>query len=154
MRVYLGSDHRGFFLKKTLFNFLLKENYEVEDIGSFSLIPDDDYVDYAFEVASHVFSDLQLGIEARGIVICGSGMGVSFVASKVKGIRAGVGFSTKQVRNARHDDDLNVLALASDFLDAYEAEKISLVFLKTPFAKEERFLRRLKKLKIIERENG
>lgn len=144
--IFLGADHRGFALKETLKRWLEGQGYEVQDLGASSLVDGDDYVDYARIVAERVSE----GKEARGIVICGSGVGVDVTANKVKTIRSTLGFAEEQVREARADDDSNVLALAADFTEQSQARQLVQIFLETPFKKEERYLRRLKKIESLE----
>ncbi|HUZ93172.1 MAG TPA: RpiB/LacA/LacB family sugar-phosphate isomerase [Candidatus Paceibacterota bacterium] len=143
MIIYIGADHRGFKLKEHLKKFLADKAYAVEDMGAFQEVPDDDFPLYARPVAEKVAGDPALG---RGIVICGSGFGVDIVANKVSGVRAALASSPDHAYQARHDDDVNVLALAADFLEEEAAEKIVQVFLSTPFGKEEKYSRRLKEI--------
>ncbi len=147
MTIYIGADHRGFNLKERLKAVLVDEGYVVTDFGAATLTPDDDYPDYALAVAKKVGADPMQG---RGIVICGSGFGVDIVANKVDGVRAGLAMSSDHAYQGRHDDDVNVLALAADFVDEETAVKIVKVFLTTPFAKEEKYARRLEKVRAIE----
>src|SRR5258708_177107 len=113
MLIYIGADHRGFKLKEYLKKFLTDKAYQVADMGGKTETIDDDYPDYAREVAKHVSDD---PVGARGIVICGSGFGVDIVANKFPGVRSALPMSTDHVYQARHDDDVNVLALAADFM--------------------------------------
>ncbi len=146
MTVYLGADHRGFTLKEMLRRWLEGEGYVVTDMGAPKLEDGDDYVDYARAVAEKVTQDKT----SRGIVICGSGVGVDVTANKVKRIRSTLGFTEEQVRAARSDDDSNVLALAADFIQQSEARQLVQIFLETPFRAEEKYLRRLKKIESLE----
>ncbi len=150
MIIYLGADHRGFVLKERLKIILKGEGYDVVDKGAAALVPDDDYPDYAAPVAREVAA---AGAAARGIVICGSGFGVDIVANKFNGVRAGLATTPDQAYQGRHDDDINVLALAATFTDEETAVKTVKVFLTTPFAKEERYARRLQKIAKIETEH-
>lgn len=147
MTIYLGADHRGFNLKEHLKQALKNEAYDVVDCGAAALVPDDDYPDCALAVAKKVSAD---PAQDRGIVICGSGFGVDIAANKVAGVRAGLAMSPDHAYQGRHDDDINVLALAADFVDEPTALKIVKVFLETPFAKEEKYARRLEKVRAIE----
>jgi ribose 5-phosphate isomerase B len=150
MKVYIGSDHRGFDLKTTLLSFLEENHFEAQDMGALQLVPTDDYVDYSSSVAKAVAYDIQKGIEARGIVICGSGFGVDFTANKINGIRCGIGFEEAQVKHGRTNDDINVLALASMFTDTENAKHMVKIFLETAFSGEERHVRRIEKIRQIE----
>jgi ribose 5-phosphate isomerase B len=156
MTIYIGADHRGFALKEVLKETLKKDGHEVIDLGAAALNPADDYPDFACAVAEKVMAIATLsattGItEARGIVICGSGIGVDIVANKCKGVRSALAIAAGQIRVGRQDDDVNVLSLAADFTKSEDALNMVQVFLSTPFKKEERFSRRLGK--IVELEN-
>lgn len=146
MTVYVGADHRGFALKEAVKAFLIQKDHQVIDCGAVALEPDDDYVDFARTVAEN----MQKTQDSRGILICGSGVGMAVAANKIASIRASVIATAKQAQVARHDDDINVLSLASDFTSQEEALLIVDAFLSTPFAKEERFIRRLNKVKELE----
>lgn len=145
MTIYLGADHRGFALKEKLKQMLAGEAYDVVDCGAEAYMPDDDYPDFARAVAEAVGKNP--GDKGdRGILICGSGFGVDITANKFSGIRAVLPSSPDHVYQARHDDDANVLALAADFIDLATAQKIVKTFLLTPFAREERYRRRIDKI--------
>ena len=146
LTIYLGADHRGWQLKNHLLQWLQQMVGSVVDLGSDQFQPEDDYVDYAATVARHVVSQP----DRRGIVICGSGVGVDIVANKIPGARCGLCSSVKQVRSARQDDDINLLALAADYVSLSQAEAIVDSFLRTPFANLPRFQRRLNKIKHLE----
>lgn len=150
MVIYLGTDHRGFELKERLKESLKADGYDVVDVGAEKMVPDDDYTDYAAAVAEKVAMAPELG---RGIVLCGSGFGVDITANKVNGIRAGLAMNPDHAYQGRHDDDINVLALAADFVDEVTAKKIVKIFLSTPFAKEEKYSRRIAKIGKIENMN-
>jgi ribose 5-phosphate isomerase B len=149
MKIYLGADHRGYQLKEKIARFLFEKGYSFEDMGALSFNPDDDYPVFAEKVASMVASEP----ENKGILICGSGVGVSIVANKFDNIRAGLGISEKQVESSRKDDDINILALAADFTNETEALKMVLAFLETRFSGEEKHKRRLEDITRIEANN-
>jgi ribose 5-phosphate isomerase B len=149
MTIYLGADHRGFALKEKLKQMLLDEAYDVVDCGAATLVPDDDFPDFAKAVAEAVGKNPESASNedgSRGILICGSGFGVDIAANKFPGIRAALPSSPDHAYVARHDDDINILALAADFVDETTAGKIVKTFLSTPFAKEPRYQRRLEKI--------
>ena len=148
MKIFIGADHRGFELKGKIILELLSSmgNEYIEDCGAFEFSQNDDYVDYAKKVSEKVLANEG----SRGIVICGSGVGVDIVANRIKGIKCGLGFNPDQVRNARNDDDINVLALGSDFIDFDGAKRIVKSFLETPFDPAERHQRRIKKIEDLE----
>jgi ribose 5-phosphate isomerase B len=147
MLIYIGADHRGFALKEHLKPILQNQGYEVMDVGAPTLVPDDDYPVYAKLVAEKVSA---APAEVRGVLICGSGFGVDEVANKFPGVRSALASSPDHAYQARHDDDANVLAIAADFMDEANAEKMLKVFLTTPFAKEEKYERRLGEIGEIE----
>jgi ribose 5-phosphate isomerase B len=147
MNIYIGADHRGFNLKGQLEAELKNEGYTVIDVGDAKFVADDDYTDYSRAVAENVAQDSNL---RRGIVICGSGFGADIAANKVKGARAALAMSPDHIYQGRHDDDVNVLAIAADFVTEEDALKMVKVFLTTPFATEERYTRRLRKIRDIE----
>jgi ribose 5-phosphate isomerase B len=143
MVIYLGADHRGYNLKEAIKDFLHDKGYEVIDVGNNSYDEKDDYPDFAVKVAEKVSLNSET---SRGILICGSGVGVDVTANKFKNVRSALGITSDQIYDARHDDDVNVLSLAADYMSPEEAEKIVQVFLSTPFSGEERFSRRIEKI--------
>lgn len=150
MKVYLGSDHRGFKFAEEIYLWLMENNVACDNLGAEKLDENDDYVDYAQKIAEKVSQELKQGLQTRGIVICGSGVGVDITANKIKGIRCGLGFTIEQVKKARSDDDINVLALPADYIDLITTKEIVKIFLETPFSGGERHKRRIEKIKVIE----
>lgn len=140
MLIYLGADHRGFKFKESLKSYLKDKGYEVVDFGAEGLKPEDDYTTYARLVAEKVSKSPEA---SRGILICGSGVGVDVVANKFKDVRSGLAISTDQIYAARHDDDINVLSIAADFTAEEDVLNIVRIFLLTPFGAEERYKRRI-----------
>jgi ribose 5-phosphate isomerase B len=145
MKIYIGADHRGFALKEQVKSWL-GAHAEVVDVGASEKVDGDDYVEYAASVATHVAADA----DSRGIVICGSGVGVDMVANKTPGIRSGLGFAHDQVMAARKDDNINVLAIAADYTLPEEVKQIVTTFLKTPFSGAERHERRLERVQALD----
>lgn len=145
--IYLGADHRGYELKEKIKDWLLDWGFEYEDMGATKLDPQDDYPDYARKVAEKVVA----GDGHRGVLICGSGIGVAVAANKVVGARAGTATNYEQIKAAVNDEDLNILALPGDFLNEHEAKEIVKAFLEAEFSKAERHLRRLNKIKDLEK---
>lgn len=143
--IYIASDHGGFKLKEELRNWLSQE-YDVEDLGSFKLDPNDDYPNFIFPLAKKVVSDEK----SFGIIIGRSGNGEAIVANKVKGIRAALCLNEEMAVKAKEHNNANVLALGADYIDFELAKKITQSFLDTPFSKEERHKRRIEKIKKIE----
>jgi len=145
--IYLGADHRGFQLKERIKEYLSSRGIAFEDVGADEHDAGDDYPDYAYKVAEAVEKSPNAH---RGIVLCGSGVGVAVVADKVKGIRAGLFFDERQAQDATAHDHVNVAALPADFLSFEKALAIVEAFLHTEYAKEARHLRRIEKARAIE----
>lgn len=146
MKIFIGADHRGFNLKEKIKPWLSR--YDVEDMGAHEYDPHDDYALYAEKVASMV-----AGNTAKGILICGSGVGVGVVANKFDGIRASFGKTPEQVKAGRADDNMNILILAADYTKDEEAKDMVKAFLKTKFSGKARHQRRLKDIERIEANN-
>ncbi len=150
MIIYFGADHRGFNLKAALRDYVKNQGYETVDAGNAAYDEKDDYPIFAAAVAKKISMDPE---RSRGIVICGSGAGVDIVANKFDGVRSALAISPDEIYDARHDDNVNVLALAADFTSEDDAKKIVQVFLDTGFSPEERFKRRIDEIREIEKEN-
>jgi ribose 5-phosphate isomerase B len=144
--IYIGADHRGFELKEELKRRLSNDGIEVEDLGNEQLDPNDDYVDFAKVVAQTVANDT----DSKGILVCGSGVGVDMAANKVRGARSCLVFDEKRAIQSREHEDANILCLGSDILIADDAYEIVKAFIQTPFSAEERHVRRLNKLKELD----
>jgi sugar-phosphate isomerases, RpiB/LacA/LacB family len=158
MKIYIGSDHRGFELKEKIFQWLVDKDYEVEDFGAYEYDPKDDYTIFAEKVGSMISSHNASATRDKndyvfGILLCGSGVGVDIVANKFDGVRASIGKDNDQVRAGRNDDDMNVLVIASDYTDENVAKEMVETFLKTPFSGKDRYKRRLEEIKMIEENN-
>jgi len=147
MKIVLGSDHGGFVLKGVLSEFLIARNYDVFDVGAHNAEPSD-YPDYARAVAEA----LRKGEAERGILICGSGVGASVAANKFPGIRAAVCHDTFSARQGVEDDDMNVLSLGERVIGPEVAKEVVMSFLRAEFSGAERHVRRLGKIKQIEKE--
>lgn len=148
MIIYIGADHRGFYLKEALKQALKSDGYEVIDLGNSEADMNDDYPDFAGAVAEKVAGT---GSNVRGILICSSGIGVDVTANKFPGVRSALAMSVEHIRAGRNDDDVNVLSLASDFTKPEDAIAITRTFLATPFDGEARRVRRLEKIARIEK---
>lgn len=146
MKIYIGTDHRGFELKNNLKRWLDENGHDTQDLGAYEYNANDDYPDFAGMVAEAISTDP----ESRGILICGSGVGVDIAANKFSNIRAGLGFDSQQVRKAREDDDINVLAIASDFTNEMTAQELINTFLQIEFKPTENHTRRIEKIKNLE----
>lgn len=146
MKISIGSDHAGFEMKRELIEFVQKLGHTVHDVGTFEPGKPDDYPDYAALVAEEV-----RGAKAdRGILVCGSGVGVSVAANKFKGIRAGLCHDHYSAHQGVEHDDMNVLVLGSRIIGSMMAQDVAQAFLGATFSNEERHVRRLNKVKGIE----
>lgn len=141
MKIALGADHAGYKLKEIIKDYFKRKKIEFKDFGTHSE-ESVDYPDYAFPVAQAVAR----GEFERGIIMCGSGVGATIVANKVKGIRAVNAYDTYTSKQSRQHGDCNVLCLAGNKLPRAKATKIVDIWLKTEFSGEERHLRRIKKI--------
>lgn len=128
MRIAVGSDHRGYPLKERLIEMLEGEGHEIIDAGCRGDDPVD-YPDFAFPVAEKVAG----GEVDRGILVCGSGIGMSIAANKVRGVRAALCRTVDDARMTRQDNDSNVLALSEESMEYPSIEKLVRVWLETPF---------------------
>jgi ribose 5-phosphate isomerase B len=147
MVIYIGADHKGFDLKEIIKKDLTNAGYMVNDVGNFKKDELDDYVDFASAVALKVSLEFET---SKGILFCGSGVGVSVVANKFRNVRCGLIFDSNQAFDAKNDDDINILAIPADYVDENTAKKIVVTWLQTPFSKEERHQRRLDKISFLE----
>lgn len=130
-------------MKNKVIEYLQEKNIRVEDMGNYELDPLDDNPDYAHKVAQAV---LQNPDEFLGIVICGSGVGVSITANRHKGVRCALAFNTDEVHHAKENDHINVIALPSDFIDFEKAKEMIDVFIKAQPKQAEKYYRRLDKM--------
>ncbi len=146
--LYIASDHAGYQLKKHLTGFLKNElKKEVTDLGPDKFNENDDFTDYAAPLAKNVAASP----ENRGILICGAGHGMCIAANKIKGTRAIVGYSIAGAELGRRHNDANILCLAGRLLSDDHANAIVKKFLETDFQKEERFIRRNRKISELEK---
>lgn len=144
MKIYLGADHAGFNLKTQLLEHLHHAGHEVEDVGAHNLDQDDDYPHYALQVATKVLGEE--GDDGRGILICGSGQGMSMAANRVQGIRAALAWNKASASAAKEDDNANVLVLPSRFVNTEEAFAMVDTWLKADFKADPKYSRRLDEL--------
>ncbi|MBM4314146.1 MAG: ribose 5-phosphate isomerase B [Deltaproteobacteria bacterium] len=127
-KIIIGADHAGFPLKEELKPFLAEMGLAVTDIGTDSDRPAD-YPDYAAQAAEAVSS----GIFPRGILICGSGIGMAITANRFPGVRAALCLDEETARSSRQHNDANILVLAGRKTDAKTARAITRIWLSTPF---------------------
>ncbi|MCA9338790.1 RpiB/LacA/LacB family sugar-phosphate isomerase [Candidatus Saccharibacteria bacterium] len=142
MKIYLGADHQGFHMKEDMEKYLLKQGYDVEDVGDKVLDKDDDFPEFAHRAVIRVLASETSN--AKAILICGGGQGMAMAANRFKGIRASVIWDAFEAKMTRNDNDSNVLCLPSRILenDAKEWQDIVETWLKTPFANAQRYKRR------------
>ena len=144
MTIFLGADHRGFKIKESLKPYLKELGLEIVDLGNDHYDEADDYPDFANAVAEKISQNPETD---KGILICGSGIGMSIAANKFKGIRAAQVDTTEQAVLSRKDNNANVLTLSENDLSESEAKEIIKIWLETPFSNEPRHERRLKKIR-------
>jgi ribose 5-phosphate isomerase B len=128
-QIYVGADHAGFALKQKLVAQLKQLGYDPVDVGPKTLDPQDDYPDFAKPVAEAV-SD---GAVKRGVLTCGTGLGMSFAANRFPHVRAAVAWSPEVAELARKHNDANILVLPSRFVSDDEGLAILKKWLDTPF---------------------
>jgi ribose 5-phosphate isomerase B len=150
MNIALGTDHGGFALKKAMAEAITKAGHRVIDCGASSMDPDDDYPVFAERVARAVSS----GEASRGVVLCGSGVGASVAANKVRGVRAALCHDTFSAHQGVEDDDMNVLCIGARVVGPSLAAELVTTFLGAKFSGAERHRRRLEMVKAIEAKNS
>jgi ribose 5-phosphate isomerase B len=148
MRVGIATDHGGFGLKEELAGKLRAAGHEVVDFGAHALVPDDDYPDYVVPLARAVVA----GTVERGVAICGSGVGASVCANKVRGIRAALIHDHFSARQGVEDDHVNVLCMGGRTVGPALAWDLVETYLAADFSQAERHLRRLAKVDGVEDE--
>jgi ribose 5-phosphate isomerase B len=146
VRIALGSDHAGFDLKQEAAKWLREWGHDVYDHGAHTYDAQDDYPDLAKLVALAVAD----GSAERGILVCGSGVGASVAANKVRGVRAAMCHDTYSAHQGVEHDDLNVLCLGSRVIGPALAQELIASFLSARFSQKERHARRLQKVLAIE----
>ncbi len=142
MKIFIGSDYRGFEKKQILLEYLSSSDYEVEDLGPYEYNEGDDFNDAAINVAKAVRENLG----SKGILLCDSAHGVTMQANRFKGARAAHCENIKSAMLAREHDDANILCLSAHFLDNESIERIVNTFLTTDFEPLERRIRRINRL--------
>jgi ribose 5-phosphate isomerase B len=158
-KIFIAADHAGFALKGALTEHIRTLGYEIEDLGAFSLEPDDDYPDFMTPLAERVASSP----DARGIIVGGSGQGEAMCCNRIPGVRAAVFYGKMQVtasleiegghsedgydavRLPRRHNNANVLSIGARFVSGDEADEAVRIFLETPFSGSPRHARRLAK---------
>ena len=136
MKISIASDHNGVMLKEKIKDFLSNLGYEVTDLGS-NDSQSVDYPKYAFEVGKNVNSNKS----QLGILICGTGIGMSIACNKIKGIRCAKVSNIEEAKLSRQHNNANVIAISSK-CPTWKLKKIIKTFIETPFSNEERHIRR------------
>jgi len=145
MRIAVGADHAGFEMKRDLAAAMAQQGHEILDVGTHSSAA----VDYP-DIAEAVATALRNGQVDRGVIVCGSGAGVSVAANKFPGVRAAVCHDAYTARQAVEHDDLNVMCLGARVIGPALARTLIEAFLAAVFSAEDRHLRRLAKIDAIE----
>lgn len=145
MRIAIGSDHRGYQLKQQLADLIRSKGHEVEDVGA----DGEESVDYP-DFAEQVARKISAGEIDRGILICGTGIGMAITANKFKGVRAGTCTDEVTAEISRRHNNLNVLCLSADMVSPRTAERMVKIWIETEF-EGGRHQRRLDKIAEIEK---
>jgi len=146
LKLVIGSDHAGFPLKEEVRAYLTKAGHEIVDLGAYNTEPSD-YPDFAEKVGEAI----KAGVAARGILICGSGVGVCVAANKIPGIRAGMCHDTYSAHQGVEHDDMNICVMGARIIGPALAFEVVNSFIGAKFeVTEERFVRRFNKVMAIE----
>jgi ribose 5-phosphate isomerase B len=146
MKLAIGCDHAGWDLKNLVVEWLRREGHAVTEVFPADYDPQDDYPDAAAAVGREVAA----GRAERGVIVCGSGVGASVAANKIRGVRAGLCHDTYSAHQGVEHDDINVLCIGARVIGEATAQEILRAFLGARFTGEERHLRRLKKTLALE----
>jgi ribose 5-phosphate isomerase B len=141
MRLVVGSDHAGFGLKETVVDHARSLGHEVIDVGSFDPNP----VDFP-DIARKVAAAITEGKAERGLMVCGTGVGASIAANKMKGIRAAVCHDVHSAHQSVEHDDVNVMCIGAKIVGPWLAQDLITAYLKAEFSSDEDFRRRVAKL--------
>lgn len=147
MKIAFGCDHAAFKIKMNVMEHLKKQGHEVKDLGC-SSAESCDYPDFAIAVAKEVSS----GRAAGGVLICGSGIGMSIAANKISGVRAAVCWNAETAKLASEHNFANVLCLGARFLNEQELCNCIDTWLKTPNSAEPRHVKRIEKIMALEKD--
>ena len=146
MKIFIGSDHAGFKTKEAIKKFLINNKYDFEDLGTDS----PNVVDYP-DIAKAVSKKTAKTKDSKGILICGSGTGMTIAANKVKGIRAALCYDEYSAKMSRQDNDCNILGLRSRGFSDLRNKKIVKTWIYTKFSNKARHKKRIEKIKEIEK---
>ena len=145
MKIVVGSDHAGFPMKAEMLAFLKQKGHEATDVGSYDPAPVD-FPDIARKVAAAITS----GKAERGLMICGTGVGASIGANKMKGIRAAVCHDVHSAHQSVEHDDVNVMCIGAQIVGAWLAVDLVSSYLSAEFSTDEDFRRRVEKLRVMD----
>ena len=145
MNIVIGSDHAGFHLKQELAAHLAEAGHAVKDVGSHDPGP----VDFP-DVAQAVCAAVKQGGAARGLLVCGTGVGASIAANKIRGIRAAVCHDVHSAHQSVEHDDVNVMCIGAQIVGPWLARDLVRAFLEAQFDRSEDFVRRVQKLHDME----
>lgn len=141
MRIVIGSDHAGWLLKKSVVSFVKAQGHDVADVGSFT----DEPVDFP-DIAKALTNEIKSGSADRGIMVCGTGVGASIAANKVKGIRAAVCHDVHSAHQCVEHDDVNVMCIGAQIVGPWLANDLVAAYLNAEFSTDEDCRRRVEKL--------
>jgi ribose 5-phosphate isomerase B len=141
MRIVIGSDHAGWLLKKSVMDFVEAHGHEIIDVGSFT----DEPVDFP-DIAKALTQEIKSGSVDRGIMVCGTGVGASIAANKVKGIRAAVCHDVHSAHQCVEHDDVNVMCIGAQIVGPWLANDLVAAYLDAKFSTDEDCRRRVEKL--------
>ena len=141
--IYIGADHRGYDIKEKIKLYLKDQELEYEDLGNFKYEKNDDFPEFANLVVEKVLEDPERN---RGILICGSGVGMDMAANRNKNIRSALAMTPEIAIASRKSDNTNVLSLGADFVGEKKVEEIIEAWLGASFSGEERHQRRLTRI--------
>lgn len=147
MRLVIGSDHAGWSLKQTVIDHVKALGHEVVDVGSY----DDNPVDFP-DIARAVARQVTSRDAERGIMVCGTGVGASIAANKMKGIRAAVCHDVHSAHQSVEHDDVNVMCVGAQIVGPWLAKDLIAAFLSAEFSTDEDFRRRVEKLHVMDRD--
>ncbi len=146
MQIGFATDHGGYVLKEPILKALRDSGHQVQDFGAYSLNPEDDYPDFVIPLAKAVAQ----GEVERGIAMCGSGVGASFTANKIPGVRSALIHESFSAHQGVEDDDMNLLCLGGRVVGFALAWEIIQIYLAAHHVRAERFERRLAKVAALD----
>lgn len=145
MNIVIGSDHAGYPMKASIVQCLIEAGHQVHDIGSH----DEQPVDFP-DIARALCAEVTAGRASRGVMVCGTGVGASIAANKLKGIRAAVCHDVHSAHQAVEHDDVNVMCVGAQIIGPWLARDLVLTYVGAEFVHNEDFMRRVEKLRLME----